>query len=145
MHFGTVATRGTTTAAARTPDGWRALPAPDLSGHLADGGRLDDTAPLGELLDDAEVLAPLPHPGKVVCCGLNYGEHIRETGRELPTHPTLFAKYADSLVGPTDDICLPADVDVDWEAELAVVVGATLRRADRATAVAALVCYSVAH
>ena len=64
MQFGTVATRGTTTAAARTPDGWRALPAPDLSAHLAAGGALDGTAPLGHLLDDAEALGPLPHPGK---------------------------------------------------------------------------------
>ncbi|TQJ49253.1 fumarylacetoacetate hydrolase family protein [Phycicoccus sp. SLBN-51] len=145
MQFGTVATRGTTTAAAWTPDGWRALPAPDLSAHLAAGGRLDATTPLGRPLDDVEVLAPLPHPGKVVCCGLNYGEHIRETGRDLPTHPTLFAKYADTLVGPGDDICLPADVDVDWEAELAVVVGAPLRGADRATAAAAIAGYTVAN
>ena len=145
MQFGTVAMRGTTTAAARTSDGWRALPAPDLSAYLAGGGRLDDGAPLGDALDDAEVLTPLPRPGKVVCCGLNYGEHIRETGRDLPTHPTLFAKYADSLVGPTDDICLPADVDVDWEAELAVVVGDTIRGADRATAAAAIAGYTVAN
>ena len=149
MQFGTVAMRGTTTAAARTPDGWRALPAPDLSAHLAGGGRLDASAPLGALLDDrlddVVVLAPLPRPGKVVCCGLNYGEHISETGRELPTHPTLFAKYADTLVGPADDICLPADVDVDWEAELAVVVGTPIRGADRATAAAAIAGYTVAN
>src|SRR6478672_5099129 len=119
MQFGTVASRGTTTAAALTPGGWRALPAPDLSAHLAAGGRLEASAPLGDLLEDVELLAPLPRPGKVICCGLNYGEHIRETGRDLPTHPTLFAKYADTLVGPTDEVRLPADVDVDWEAELA--------------------------
>ncbi|MFC8503358.1 fumarylacetoacetate hydrolase family protein [Pedococcus sp. NPDC057267] len=145
MQLGTVATRGTTTAAARTPDGWRALPAPDLSAHLAGGGRLDEAGGLGDLLDDAVVLAPLPRPGKVVCCGLNYGEHIRETGRDLPTHPTLFAKYADSLIGPTDDIRLPAGADVDWEAELAVVVGDTIRGADRATAAAAIAGYTVAN
>jgi acylpyruvate hydrolase len=145
MQFGTVAMRGTTTAAARTPDGWRALPTPDLSAHLTGGGRLDGSSPLGDLLDDVEVLAPLPRPGKVICCGLNYGEHIRETGRDLPTHPTLFAKYADSLVGPTDDISLPAGVDVDWEAELAVVVGSTIRGADRATAAAAIAGYTVAN
>lgn len=88
---------------------------------------------------------PIDPPGKVVCCGLNYAEHILETGRELPTHPTLFAKFADSLVGPTDDICLPAGTQVDWEAELAVVVGATIRGAGRDEAAAAIAGYTVAN
>ena len=62
-------------------------------------------------------------PGKIVCVGLNYRNHILEMGRQLPEHPTLFAKYAEALVGPYDDIVLPtvaADA-VDWEAELAIV------------------------
>lgn len=145
MQFGTVAHEGTTRAAARTADGWRALPAADLSAHLTAGGRLGPDARLGELLEGAEPVAPLPHPAKVICCGLNYGDHIRETGRDLPSHPTLFVKYADSLVGPADDVSLPAGTDVDWEAELAVVVGASLRRADRATAAAAIAGYTVAN
>jgi acylpyruvate hydrolase len=145
MQFGTVARAGGTTAAALTDEGWRALPAADLSAHLAGGGRLDGSAATGDLLGEVELLAPLPHPAKVVCCGLNYGEHIRETGRDLPSHPTLFAKYADSLVGPADDVSLPAGTDVDWEAELAVVVGTTIRGADRAAAAAAIAGYTVAN
>ncbi len=155
MKLGTVAHEGTTRAAALTDEGWRALLAPvadgpqpyaaDLSAFLAAGGTLGQHTPLGEVLPGAQPLAPLPHPAKVICCGLNYGEHIRETGRELPSHPTLFVKYADSLVGPTDDVSLPAGTDVDWEAELAVVVGATIRRADRATAAAAIAGYTVAN
>ncbi len=159
MKFGTVAHDGGTRAAALTADGWRALPAPgtespsadgnryavDLSAFLAGGGTLGPDTLLGEALDGAEPLAPLPRPAKVICCGLNYGEHIRETGRELPSHPTLFVKYADSLVGPTDDVSLQAGTDVDWEAELAVVVGATIRGADRATAAAAIAGYTVAN
>lgn len=150
MQFGTVAsaqassTAGTC-AAARTPEGWRALPAADLSAYLAGGGPLGSDAPLGDLLADARPTAPLPGPAKVICCGLNYGDHIRETGRELPSHPTLFAKYADSLVGPQDEVRLPAGTDVDWEAELAVVVGSTIRGADRATAAAAIGGYTVAN
>ena len=69
----------------------------------------------------------VPDPGKIVCVGLNYRNHILEMGRELPEHPTLFAKYAEALVGPYDDIALPnvaADA-VDWEAELAIVIGST--------------------
>ncbi|MDP3967271.1 MAG: fumarylacetoacetate hydrolase family protein [Nocardioides sp.] len=88
---------------------------------------------------------PLPRPGKVICCGLNYGDHIAETGREQPTHPTLFAKYADTLIGPEDDIELPAGLEVDWEAELAVVVGRELRGATRAEAEAAIGGYTVAN
>jgi len=145
MQFGTVAHRGRTHAAAHTPDGWRALPAPDLSTHLAEGGALTFHQRLGELLEGAEPLAPLPRPAKVICCGLNYADHIRETGRALPSHPTLFAKHADSLTGPTDDVRLPAGTDVDWEAELAVVVGAPLRGADRETAEAAIAGYTVAN
>ncbi|KRE56348.1 fumarylacetoacetate hydrolase family protein [Phycicoccus sp. Soil748] len=152
MQLGTVAHAGTTRAAALTDDGWRALLLPgtdryaaDLSAFLAAGGTLDPATLTGDVLDGAEPLAPLPHPGKVICCGLNYGEHIRETGRDLPSHPTLFAKYADSLVGPTDDVRLLAGTDVDWEAELAVVVGTTLRGADRATATAAIAGYTVAN
>ena len=145
MQFGTVAHAGSTRAAARTADGWRELPAPDLSTYLADGGHLGPDTPVGQLLPDARPVAPLPRPAKVICCGLNYADHIRETGRELPSHPTLFVKYADSLVGPTDAVSLPAGTDVDWEAELAVVVGATLRGADRAAAIAAIAGYTVAN
>src|SRR4051812_27014813 len=125
MQFGTVAHEGTIHVAARTAEGWRALLTPgpeaaDLSAHLAGGGRLTPATPLGDLLVGAEPVTPLPRPAKVICCGLNYGDHILETGRELPSHPTLFVKYADSLVGPCDDVSLPAGTDVDWEAELAV-------------------------
>jgi acylpyruvate hydrolase len=145
MRFGTVAHRGTTHAAAYTADGWRALPARDLSELLATGGTLGQGQPLGAPLPDARPVTPLPRPAKVVCCGLNYREHILETGRELPRHPTLFAKYADSLVGPTDDVVIAPGTQVDWEAELAVVVGAEVRNADRATAVAAVAGYTVAN
>jgi acylpyruvate hydrolase len=150
MQFGSGAHEGITRAAARTADGWRALgdsrtQTADLSAHLAAGHALDADTPLGELLPGAEPVSPLPRPSKVICCGLNYGDHILETGRELPSHPTLFVKYADSLVGPVDDVRLPLGTDVDWEAELAVVVGATIRGVDRATAAAAIAGYTVAN
>ena len=74
---------------------------------------------------------PLPRPGKVVCCGLNYADHITEMGRELPAHPTLFAKHADTLLADGADIVLPAGLQVDWEAELAVVVGTEIRGVPR--------------
>ena len=86
-----------------------------------------------------------PVPAKVICCGLNYADHIAETGRETPAYPTLFAKYADTLVGPDADIVVPAGCDLDWEAELAVVIGAEVRNADRERARESIAGYAVAN
>ncbi len=90
-------------------------------------------------------LAPVvPRPGKIICVGLNYRQHILEMGRELPQVPTLFAKYAEALVGPHDALELPPESEaVDWEAELAVVVGARVRRADEQQAAAAVAGFTV--
>ena len=90
-------------------------------------------------------LAPvIPRPGKVICVGLNYRPHILEMGRGLPEYPTLFAKFADALIGPRDPIQLaPESTAVDWEAELAVVVGRAVRRADEKDASAAIAGFCV--
>jgi len=93
----------------------------------------------------AQRALPLPPPAKVICCGLNYGDHIAELGRELPSYPTLFAKHADTLVPDGADIVLPSGVQVDWEAELAVVVGAEIRGASREEAARAIGGYTVAN
>lgn len=104
-------------------DGWREL-------ATADG----PAYPLGTELD-----VVIPRPGKIVCVGLNYRSHILEMGRPLPEFPTLFAKFTDTLVGPRDAIDLPDESDeVDWEAELVVVIGATVRRASEEEAAAAI-------
>jgi 2-keto-4-pentenoate hydratase/2-oxohepta-3-ene-1,7-dioic acid hydratase in catechol pathway len=94
---------------------------------------------------EGAVLAPVvPHPSKVVCVGLNYRTHIREMGRDLPEYPTLFAKFADTLTGATDDIARPAETDAfDWEVELAVVVGMQVRRASTAVAERAIAGFTV--
>ncbi|WP_336207713.1 fumarylacetoacetate hydrolase family protein [Nonomuraea sp. LPB2021202275-12-8] len=146
MRFATLTeVGGRTTAAVSLDGGWHRLPAPDLSAYLAAFHDRPVTDLLGEEVQGARAALPLPAPGKVVCCGLNYADHITETGRELPTHPTLFAKYADTLTGPTEEIRLPAGLDVDWEAELAVVVGTEIRGADRSEAAAAIWGYTVAN
>lgn len=88
---------------------------------------------------------PMPRPGKVICCGLNYADHIAELGRERPAHPTLFAKYADTLLPDGTDIVLPAGLQVDWEAELAVVVGREIRNATPDEAASAIGGYTVAN
>lgn len=102
----------------------------------ADGSRHDV-----ESLDYAPVVT---RPSKIVCVGLNYRNHILEMGRDLPQFPTLFAKFTDALIGAHDIIELAPESDaVDWEAELAVVVGATVRRADENQAAAAIAGFSV--
>ncbi|MBZ2195438.1 fumarylacetoacetate hydrolase family protein [Occultella gossypii] len=95
-------------------------------------------------MDSADLAPVVLTPAKIVCVGLNYRNHILEMGRELPEHPTLFAKYPEALIGARDEIQLPPESDkVDWEGELAVVIGATVRRADAEQAAAAIAGYSV--
>jgi acylpyruvate hydrolase len=92
----------------------------------------------------AEFATLVPTPSKVVCVGLNYRNHILEMGRDLPDHPTLFSKFADTLIGAGDEIVRPAETDeFDWEVEMAVVVGAPVRRADEAQAEAAIAGFTV--
>jgi acylpyruvate hydrolase len=91
---------------------------------------------------DYDVL--VPRPDKIVCVGLNYRSHILEMGREPPEYPTLFAKYRSALIGAHDDIAMPApSTQVDWEAELAVVIGAPARNVSVAEAPGAIAGYSV--
>ena len=89
----------------------------------------------------------VPHPGKIVCVGLNYAHHIEEMGRERPEFPTLFAKFPEALIGPYDPIRVPdyADQHVDWEGELAVVLGRTARRVSAADAGDYIAGYCVAN
>jgi len=119
---------------------------PDVGALLArpDWRTLAETADGAELpLNDLATV--IPQPGKVVCVGLNYRAHILEMGRPLPEYPTLFAKFTDTLIGPTDDIEIPSDAgdNVDWECELVVVVGATLRGADETEAAAGIAGYTI--
>lgn len=79
-------------------------------------------------IGDREWAPVVPRPGKMFCAGLNYRSHILEMGREVPEYPTLFAKFPEALIGAYDDIQLPAvSKMVDWEGELAVVIGSTAR------------------
>ncbi|MGH9128745.1 MAG: fumarylacetoacetate hydrolase family protein [Acidimicrobiales bacterium] len=104
------------------------------------------SAAAGRRHDLAEVdYAPVvPFPSKVICVGLNYRRHIAEMGLTLPEYPTLFAKFANSLLGAHDDIVLPSVSDsVDWEAELGVVVGSSVRRASVERAAEAIAGFTV--
>ncbi len=125
---------------------------------------IDGYADLSELLNDADWRAVaeraaglaidlagadyapvVPHPGKIICVGLNYAQHITEMGRELPAYPTLFAKFREALVGANDVVVVPsyAAAQLDWEGELAFVVGKAAYQVPEADAEQYIAGYSV--
>ncbi|MBW7882997.1 MAG: fumarylacetoacetate hydrolase family protein [Caldilineaceae bacterium] len=72
--------------------------------------------------------APIPRPGKIICIGLNYRDHAAESNQPVPEFPTVFAKYANVVVGPGEAIVLPKVTEqIDYEAEFAVVIGRTAK------------------
>jgi 2-keto-4-pentenoate hydratase/2-oxohepta-3-ene-1,7-dioic acid hydratase in catechol pathway len=115
----------------------------DLSGIVPeiDGGLLADDAALGRIraaagsgelpaldADGLRIGPPLARIGKIVCIGLNYHDHARETGAEPPAEPVIFFKAPDTVVGPNDTVLVPrGSTKTDWEVELAVVIGRTAR------------------
>jgi acylpyruvate hydrolase len=123
------------------------LGAADLGEFLATPGWEERAAAATERVAEVRgaAYAPVvPRPGKVVCVGLNYRNHILEMGRDLPEYPTLFSKFADTLVGANDDIVKPPETtEFDWECELAVVIGAPVRRATGVEAERAIAGFAV--
>ncbi|MEU9155459.1 fumarylacetoacetate hydrolase family protein [Streptomyces sp. NPDC048417] len=134
----------------------------DLSGIVddIDGALLADEGALGRVRAAAEagelpaldatglrIGPPLGRIGKIVCIGLNYHDHARETGAEPPAEPVIFFKAADTVVGPNDTVLVPrGSVKTDWEVELAVVIGRTARYlADDEDPLAYVAGYAVAH
>ena len=95
---------------------------------------------------ETELLPPSWAPEKIFCVGLNYRDHIAETGRDTPQYPVLFPKYADSLIAADRPIPIPAESNqVDYEGELAVVIGAPGRRIPRDRAAQHVLGYTVAN
>lgn len=86
---------------------------------------LDDNHSTAPKIDEAERLAPpIQNPGKLVCIGLNYVDHAKEGGMEIPEEPILFFKATSSIVGPNDDLIIPKNSKkTDWEVELGVIIG----------------------
>jgi 2-keto-4-pentenoate hydratase/2-oxohepta-3-ene-1,7-dioic acid hydratase in catechol pathway len=120
--------------AVREADAYRGLSVAelgsDLVGLLAQGDgaltRAVDRLAQGPTidLDRVELLPPIPRPEKIICIGLNYADHSKESGFEVPAYPTVFARYATSLVAHGASIIRPNCSDqLDYEGELAVVIG----------------------
>jgi len=91
-------------------------------------------------------MVPIDRPGKIVCVGLNYRDHAEEQGVELPSAPLFFAKYTTALIGPGDPIVIPpAVMKCDYEAELGVVIGTTVKGVSKENALEAIAGYIVAN
>jgi acylpyruvate hydrolase len=105
---------------------------------------LDDDAEMS--LSEVTLRPVVPRPGKIICVGLNYHAHVAETKRDLPEYPVLFTKFATSLTGPYDPVpCPPESEAIDYEGELAVVIGRRARRVSRERALDVVAGYTVAN
>jgi 2-keto-4-pentenoate hydratase/2-oxohepta-3-ene-1,7-dioic acid hydratase in catechol pathway len=103
----------------------------------ADPNRLSDAKQKSWVVNsrDAYWFAPVPRPGKVICIGLNYRDHAEESNMAIPDHPVVFSKFPTCVIAPGEEVVLPAgSSQVDYEAELAVVIGRHAKNvnADRA-------------
>jgi 2-keto-4-pentenoate hydratase/2-oxohepta-3-ene-1,7-dioic acid hydratase in catechol pathway len=110
------------------------------------GWRETDPLPLGDAqpLASVRLLAPVPHPEKIICVGLNYALHAAESNTTLPSFPEIFAKLPNAIQDPDGPIVLPgSDPAIDYECELVVVVGSAARRLPRESALAAVAGYTV--
>jgi 2-keto-4-pentenoate hydratase/2-oxohepta-3-ene-1,7-dioic acid hydratase in catechol pathway len=116
-----------------------------LALRALDDGRLPAAGPVDQL--GLRVGPPIARPGKVVCIGLNYRDHARETRAAIPTEPVVFMKDPSTVVGPNDDVAIPRrSAKTDWEVELGVVIGATARYLDdEAAALRCIAGYTIAH
>lgn len=112
--------------------------------RAAAAGALEEA---GEPLRPGMLDAPLRAPSKIACVGLNYHDHCRETGMDPPDRPLIFAKFASSLTGPDAPIEWPEGLSdqVDWEVELAVVIGRRVRRVGEDEALDAVFGYTAAN
>ena len=89
------------------------------------------------------LMAPIPRPGKIICIGLNYRDHAAESNAELPAYPTVFAKYASCIIGTGEPIIIPRVTEqVDYEGELAVVIGRRARHVAEADALSNVAGYA---
>jgi 2-keto-4-pentenoate hydratase/2-oxohepta-3-ene-1,7-dioic acid hydratase in catechol pathway len=110
----------------------------DLSGRFSDwdadflrndglaalAAELEESESLPEVAEDVRLGSCVARPGKVICIGLNYADHAKESGAEVPSEPLIFMKASNTVVGPNDDIIIPRKSEkTDWEVELGVVIG----------------------
>jgi acylpyruvate hydrolase len=104
----------------------------------------ESSVPLIFKKDEVKINAPVPNPGKMICVGHNYREHILEMKREIPPYPVIFAKFANTIIGPEDDIPLyPISEQLDYEAEFAFVIGKRARNVSQDDALHFVAGYTI--
>jgi 2-keto-4-pentenoate hydratase/2-oxohepta-3-ene-1,7-dioic acid hydratase in catechol pathway len=107
---------------------------------------MDEVAAFPVVPKGVRLASPVPTPGKIVCVGLNYTDHAAETGFDLPTEPLVFFKSPTALSGPEDPIRIPKGaVAVDWEVELAVVIGRSTQLCTEEEAMTVVAGFAVAN
>lgn len=147
MRIGTVISNGTPTPVVDRDGALFPLDVPagtTVRDLIAAGGELPPAR--AEALQDAALTAPLA-PGKIVAIGLNYMDHVRETGMDVPKSPLVFTKFTTSVIGDGDQIVANRAITqrVDWEVELAVVIGRAATRVSTEDALAHVYGYTVAN
>jgi acylpyruvate hydrolase len=144
MRLATIRQDGSTRAARVDGDTVVPLDAPDAVTALTGASTHPANGRQPVPLADVDLAPVVPRPRKIICLGLNYESHILEMGHDLPEHPTCFAKFAIALIGARDDIVLPkVSSMVDWEAELAVVIGRSARHVTEAEALDHVAGYTI--
>ncbi len=103
------------------------------------------TKPEGKPLESVKLLAPICNPSKVIAIGLNYADHVRESGIAMPELATMFCKYPSSIIGHDEDIrwAKALTQQVDYEAELAIIIGKTARHVKQAEAYDYIAGYTI--
>jgi 2-keto-4-pentenoate hydratase/2-oxohepta-3-ene-1,7-dioic acid hydratase in catechol pathway len=160
MRLATIETSYGPRAAVRQGDFYIDLHATDSSvsssvrGLLEDGTELLKEAaemaaratPAKHPVASTRLLPPIPDPHKIICIGLNYRDHAAESGTPIPKDPVLFSKYATALIGSGDPIVLPAvSQEVDYEAELVIVIGKKGRHLTKEQALGHIAGYTIGH
>ena len=122
---------------------------PDVDGRMLSRAKLDDLGRLTEetlpVVKGAPRLGPcIGSVGKLICIGLNFHEHAKETGNAVPEHPIVFMKATSAINGPFDDVVLPrGSKHTDWEIELGVVIGETAKYVNASDALSFVAGYCV--
>lgn len=140
--YGPVRDGGVVDAGRRLGDRYRDLRAVLAAAALDELRALENTAPDVDMADVAHQPV-IPNAGKILCVGINYMGHIKETGREPPDYPVLFTRFADTFVGHDEAIVRPAvSTQLDYEGELAVVIGERAWHVKREDALAHVAGYT---
>jgi 2-keto-4-pentenoate hydratase/2-oxohepta-3-ene-1,7-dioic acid hydratase in catechol pathway len=113
------------------------------AGALAEAAKLAATLTPDMPLEGTRLLPPIPNPGKIICVGLNYLDHVAETGRKLTEKPALFNRFAESQIGHLEPMIKPTESEqLDYEGEVAIVIGKPGRRISEADALGYIAGYS---